>query len=185
MKKLFEIKILTQNWLSFKDADKYDLCSHGTIFLRINDVEILSSQDEDWGISETALSLLRSANSDYPKEGHDDTIIFHGCGTILMMGCPIRVTWKTKHIKNHVILENFKKFPTTNEKDVIEYPKISVKLRKSEYASIIYDFAKQAKLLFEGIEKEIEDKFDRTMYENFWNEFNDLLEKVKKIKHIT
>lgn len=185
MNKLFEVKILNQKWLDFEDADRLDLCSHGSVFLKVNDIEMLSDQDGDWGVSETALSLLRSANFDYPEKGKDNTVIFHGCGTILMMGCPIRITWNTKHKEGHVFLDDFKKFPTTNEKNVVMYPKISVKLRESEYASIIYDFASQAKSLFEGTKKVIEDGFDRTTYENFWNEFNELLEMVKKMKNIT
>lgn len=180
MKNLLEIEILDQNWLAFEDSYKFDLCSHGKIFLKVKGIEILSAKDGDWGISETALALLRSANFDYPREGEDDTIIFHGCGVILMLGCPIRVVWSTKHKKNTVLLEGFKKFPTTNKKDAIIYSEISFEMDRNEYRFIIYNFANKAKTLFEGVEKVIIDEFDRKAYENFWSEFNNLLENIKQ-----
>lgn len=176
----FDIKILSQHWLEFDDAEAIDLCSHGKILLKVKGIEITNEEDDiTWGISETALSLLRSVVYDYPEKRGDDTMIFHGCGTILMAGCPIRISWNTVHEDKRVFLQEFKKFPTTNENDVITYPGLQVTMGLDTYASICYKFAEQAKSFFHGIDKDIKEKMDKQMYRNFWFEYNELLAKVR------
>lgn len=56
----FILRVESQDWLNKEFAD-YDLCSHGQIYLKVNGIVITSSEmDEWWGISESALSLLKT-----------------------------------------------------------------------------------------------------------------------------
>jgi hypothetical protein len=173
----FEIKIENQRWL-FND-DKEDLCSHGEIHLNVNgNIITQSGIDEEWGISESALSLLKTIDKDYVCDpDNEEGLILHGCGAILMIGCPIGIHWTVKHIDDQVILSDFVKITTTNpESGSIYYPGLKVKLSKDEYKNQVVQFAIQAKNLFNtSKEKRISDDFDREMYEDFWNEYNRLL----------
>ena len=50
--------------------------------------------DKEWGISESALVLLRTINKEYRCDPDNETgLIFHGCSAIFMMGCPISIYW--------------------------------------------------------------------------------------------
>ncbi|UNJ81365.1 hypothetical protein LIT32_25295 (plasmid) [Bacillus sp. CMF21] len=170
------IKIENQRWLC---NDKEDLCSHGEIILNVNGTIITQSYiDEEWGISESALALLRTLDKDYICDPDiEEGLILHGCGTILMMGCPISIHWTVKHIDGQVILSDFVKVTTTNPKTgSIYYPGLEIKLSKNEYTNQVVSFALQAKKLFDNSkEKLISDDFDKEMYEDFWDEYNQLL----------
>jgi hypothetical protein len=170
------IKIENQRWLCH---EKEDLCSHGEIYLNINGSIITQSGiAEEWGISESALALLRTLDEDYICDpDNKDGLIHHGCGAILMMGCPISIHWTVKHIDEQVILSDFVKVATTNPKTgSVYYTGLELKLSKKEYKNQILSFAIQAKNLFNNSkEKRITDDFDKEMYEDFWNEYNQLL----------
>ncbi|WP_078410758.1 hypothetical protein [Priestia abyssalis] len=177
MNKQFEIKILKQDWLG---SPEEDLCSHGEIYLNVNGVIITQSGiDEDWGISESALALLRTLDGDYICDPDNDWgLILHGCGTILMMGCPISIHWTVKHLGDQVRLSDFVKVATTDHQTgSIYYPGLKVTISTKEYKELIVSFAIQAKKLFkDSKEKQIDDDFDEEMYESFWDEYNELLE---------
>ncbi|MDQ0861087.1 hypothetical protein [Bacillus sp. V2I10] len=170
------IKIENQRWLY---NDEKDLCSHGEIILSVNGTIITQSYiNEEWGISESALALLRTLDKDYICDpDNEEGLILHGCGTILMMGCPISIHWSVRHIDDQVILSDFVKVTTTNpETGSIYYPGLEIKLSKNEYKNQIVSFALQAKKLFDNSkEKLISDDFDKEMYEDFWGEYNQLL----------
>ncbi|PFK65076.1 hypothetical protein COJ21_24875 [Priestia megaterium] len=173
------MKILKQHWIDeqFKDED---LCSHGEIYLSVNGLIITQPRfNEEWGISESALALLRTLDKDYICDpDSEEGLVFHGCGAILMMGCPISIHWSVKHCGDEVLLSDFVKFTTTNPQvGNMEYKEIKVKLSKEEYRDEIISFALQAKELFDNSsEKIISDDFDKDMYREFWNEYNYLLE---------
>lgn len=70
---------------------------------------------EEWGISESALALLRTLDSDYvcfPK--CEEGLILHGCGALLMSGCPISIHWSVQHKGDEVFLSDFVKFTSTS-----------------------------------------------------------------------
>lgn len=186
--KNFNIKIKSQHWLDQKYANQ-DLCSHGNIELNIDGTIITSPDiDEEWGISESALALLRTVRYDHPSKVPSkkedipsvDCLIYHGCGAILMLGCPISINWDVKHNGNKVTLNNFIKCPTTNDSDVIKYPDIDITLDINEYASEIVNFAKKAMGLFDE-KKDIDDEYDKLLYTEFWREYNELLNFAESI----
>ncbi|WP_366249168.1 hypothetical protein [Terribacillus aidingensis] len=88
---VFNFKIETQYWLSNEEED---LCSHGEIHLEVDGTVITQAgRGEEWGISESALALLRTLNADYISHPEcEEGLILHGCGAMLMSGCPISST---------------------------------------------------------------------------------------------
>ena len=171
----FKIEILEQGWLEGCSPEE-DLCSHGRIKLTIGGQSITSGH-EDYGISESALALLRTLASNHSDElPVAQRLIFHGCGAILMMACPIGIDWTVSHLEGQTYISNIVRYDTTNEDDAVRFIGLSATLPKEEYLREIIAFATKAKVPFEGITKVFPDDFDRINYERFWAEYDLLLE---------
>jgi hypothetical protein len=164
----FGIAIVEQGWIA-PDAGDEDLCSHGRIRLVIGGTTILDGgPDDEVGISESALALLRTLNADHtPDAPIAEKLIFHGCGLILMMGCDIGVDWEVRHDGDHARLSSV---------SVDGGPRrdIAATLGRDEYERIVLAF-QEATDPFSGLTKRITDDFDRECYEAFWNEYNEIL----------
>lgn len=171
-----KIRIEKQHWLT---NESEDICSHGEIRLEVGDTIITKAgANEEWGISESALALLRTLDADYKcNPEHKEGLILHGCGSILMTGCPISIHWSVQYDGEEVELSDFVKFTSSsNTEGKIVYPHLSLTLPKSIYKQEILQFALQAKAFFDQSKsKKFEDEFDQEMYAHFWNEYNLLL----------
>jgi hypothetical protein len=175
----FEILITRQGWLGENDPDldydpaPVDLCSHGGIRLTIGGrVIALGEDDDEYGISESALALLRTLESDHsPERSVADRLIFHGCGNILMMGCPVGIDWSVSHVDGQVRIDDVVRYDTVDESEAIRFPGVAAQLSEEEYRHRVVAFAERAKQPFEGIAKEFADDFEQQQYEEFWEEF--------------
>jgi hypothetical protein len=168
----FQIEIIEQGWLEGCSPEE-DLCSHGKIKLTIGGHSITSGH-EDYGISESALALLRTLGSNHSDEQQvAQRLIFHGCGTILMMGCPIGVYWSVTHLDNHVRISDVMRDDA--EAYLTRFPGLSVDVPEEIYRQRIVAFAEKAKEPFNGVTKTFTDDFDRREYEKFWAEYDLLL----------
>ena len=170
----FEIEILEQGWLGSEDTE-YDLCSHGKLRLVIGG-QVISSGDKRYGISESALALLRTLSSNHSK-AHPvaERLVFHGCGTLLMMGCPIGIDWNVTHTQEGVRLNNIIKFDTTNEEQGTKYNGLDALLTEEDYRRRVFQFATKARQLFQESPRSYYDDFDRQQFETFWAEYDALL----------
>jgi hypothetical protein len=176
----FEIEILEQGWLGSTQTE-YDLCSHGRIRLVIGG-QVISSGEEEYGISESALALLRTLNSNHSKT-HPvaERLVFHGCGTLLMMGCPIGIDWNVTHTQEGVRLDNIIRFDTTNEEQGIKYNGLEALLSGEDYRRRVFQFAIKARQLFQESPRSYYDDHDRQQFETFWAEYNALLEQRQEV----
>lgn len=174
----FELNIMNQYWM---EPAEYDLCSHGEIYLKVNDTIITEpGVNESWGISESALALLRTLDENIQSNPVDgDGLILHGCGLELMVSCPISIHWSVSHCNGEVRLSQFAKVETTNpETSTQEYTGLEVILSLIDYKNRVLAFAKDAKDLFDKSPvKKFGEEYDRQMYERFWTEFNNRLKK--------
>jgi hypothetical protein len=173
----FEIEITKQGWLGPPQAD---LCSHGDLRLTIGG-EIIAAGDggeNEYGISESALALLRTLESDHSRE-HPvaERLVFHGCGLILMMGCPIGIDWSVVHADGQVLLTDIVKYTSTSESDALRFHDLAVRLPEDSYRAEVIRFAKRAKAFFEGVAKDFDDDYARAQHLEFWDEFNARLER--------
>jgi hypothetical protein len=183
MDSLFEIAITKQGWIgpptSKYDPELEDPCSHGDIRLVIGGEVIASGDgDGDFGISESALALLRTLESNYlPKRSSVDydCLISHGCGAILMMSCPIGIDWSVSHGGGQVLLSDVVRYDSPDDAEAVRFPEVVVELPEDEYRRRIVAFAQKAKELFAGVEKRFPDEWDRDQYERFWGEYEELL----------
>ncbi|YCA45599.1 hypothetical protein M1E11_10590 [Bacillus sp. JZ8] len=180
---MFKVNIINQYWLG---EEVHDLCSHGELYIKAGDVVITNSgRDEEWGISTSALTLLRTLYKEpaftYQEidPERDEPLITH-CGNALSPGCPISIYWGVQHMEGEITLSNFVKFMTTSYKEgVIDYKDLTVKISEKEYREEIVAFALEVKAFFEQSQKKrIEDDDERESYKAFWEEYNTLLEKA-------
>jgi hypothetical protein len=176
----FRIRIIRQGWLG-GDAE-HDVCSHGDIDLWIGGVQVVKSgyqadDDMPYGISESALALLRTLRYRHTQE-HPvaERLIFHGCGLNLMVGCTIGVDWTVRHDGDDVRVADVVHYTTTRESEATQYPGIGVRLPWIEYAREVVAFATEARALFEGVEKDTSTEIIPGEYKAFWEEYNALLD---------
>ncbi len=180
----FHIEIVKQGWITSDDpgydAAARDLCTHGDIRLVIGGQTVAAGDGEgQYGISEAALGLLRTLESDTPDQSEQpfaDRLIPHGCGAILMMGCPIGIDWTVRHVDDLVRIADVVRYDATNEAQAVRYPELEVELPLDEYRDEITAFAQRAKEPFDGIEKSFYDDMERDDYVNLWAEYDRLLE---------
>lgn len=179
----FVIKIVAQGWLgSEPDAARTDLCSHGKLHIIIGG-HTIEDGSEDYGVSETALALLRTLERDHnPAQPVAESfqgaprLVFHGCGTILMMGCPIGIDWTVEHKPGGwVRLSNVRKFDTTSETPTVTFPGLAAEVGGKRYRAEVTRFAQEVKLFFANQAKTIQDDWDRQQDEEYWQEFDRLL----------
>lgn len=176
----FEILITRQGWLGENEPDldydpaRVDLCSHGGIRLTIGgQVIALGEDDDEYGISESALALPRTLESDHsPERRVAERLIFHGCGLILMMGCPVGIDWSVSHLDGQVRIDDVVRYDTVDESDAVRFPSVAAELSEDEYGLHVVAFAQRAKEPFERITKEFADDFEQQQYEEFWEEFD-------------
>jgi len=154
------------------DGADYDLCSHGRLRLTIGGCNV-SDGSQEFGISETALALLRTLEADHNRT-HPvaDRLVFHGCGLILMMGCPIGIDWIVEHNGTFVDLRDIVVYPTVNESEAILKHDCTARVPVTMYRDSVIAFASAVEHFFEeAAPRRIEEDFDRTQYEEFWQEF--------------
>jgi len=176
----FEIEITNQGWLDQNNPDLgydpvlIDRCSHGGIRLTIGGQVIASGDVEDeYGISESALALLRTLESDHSSERPvAERLIFHGCGATLMMGCPVGIDWTVSHVEGQVRISDVVRYDTVNEAEAVHFAGLAAELSEDQYRRQIVSFAERAKEPFEGITKQIADDYEQEAYEEFWSEYD-------------
>jgi len=170
----FAVEILEQTWLAGCSPSE-DLCSHGRIRLIIAG-QTIASETADYGISESALALLRTLAHDHtPTRPLAERLIFHGCGGLLMSGCDIGINWSVYHQNGWIQIADVIRYDTNSEQGVIEFPHLRVRLPETTYRQVVIAFARHAESFFEGIEKQTNGELYPGEYHAFWNEYHHLL----------
>ena len=172
--KNFIIDIVDQHWIDYDPNNTDDMCSHGTFVININGVEIVGKSDDfDWTTNTSALRLLKTIDEDY-IEDNNLGLILH-CGQIEMLSCPISISWNVLHYKNSVRISHIKKYPTTSEEEVIEFPGLIAEIPKREYKNEILKVAHQVKSFYASSKRrKYFDEQDRIQNINFWVKFDSL-----------
>jgi len=170
----FNLKIIDQNWLG-NEPQQFDLCSHGHLTLTIAGQTILDGREE-FGLSESALALLRTLDHDHDNSSPvAEKLIFHGCGTELMRGCPIGVDWNVEHHQNRVFISNIKRWDWPDETRPTLFSNLAIDLNEADYRQAVVTFANQVKSFFIDQEKIFFDQNDHLEFEKFWMEFDQRL----------
>jgi hypothetical protein len=172
----FDLKIIDLHWLENLD-ESYDLCAHGHIYLKIGDQIVSDEEAGDWTLSSTALSLLRSIESDYEKDDYSNQL-FPCCGhsfipddkgeTVIIQGCDIGIDWKIIHTKDNKV----RHILNSGQEITID---------NSIYKKKVIAFVDQVEQFFKTSKPKIipKDDFDKKGYVTFWKEWRNLRDKWK------
>ncbi len=175
----FKLRIIEQGWIDGNHNNEEDMCSHGKIYLEINDT-IVSIEEDEWTLSTSGLALLRSAISEHSVETSNHPLFNH-CGELGMFGCPISINWDVVHHNNTITIFNITKIVSTNGQIDTNFQNLKVTISKALYIRQIIIFCDNIRRFFEKHKVRIfHDDYSKTEYESFWNEFNRLLEICRK-----
>ena len=164
---MFRIDLLEQDWLDGCDAAS-DLCSHGRLRIVIGDTTVADGED-NFGISESALGLMRTLKDDRHSALEEERLIVCGCGLILMMNCPFGIDWDVEHAGDLVRVRNVVVDDGACERDL----HVSTDVPRAEYRQQVVALAKAVKDFFGASpDKVFDDSFDRDQYLAFWQEFD-------------
>lgn len=167
----FKLELLTQNWIDNKLDNEEDLCSHGKILLRINNIILSSEDNEDWTIASSALRLMKSAIYGYHSK--NDLQLIPCCGYLrLFPSCPTYITWDTKIKDDIVVISNIQY--SQNDKQGLKIIDGSFKISYREYATQILNYANKVIGFYSSsIPRKFYDPWEEENYELFWKEFNE------------
>lgn len=171
----FRLEIVHQGWLADVSPTD-DLCSHGAIRLSIAGVPITDGT-EDYGISESALAMLRTLRSDRIRgDALVECMILHGCGAMLGSGCGLGADWTTRHVRGQVILTDVVRYDAAGGGHPHEFPGVALEIPYTEYAAEVTRFAREARRPFEETPKRIAaNELWEGEYLAFWEEYDRLL----------
>lgn len=170
----FAIEITQQGWIDPDLVDSPgDLCSHGDIRLVIGGTVIASGQGGEYTISTSALSLLRSLESDHSREHRVADQLIRHCGQIYMWSCGIGIDWRVTHLPGGVV-----RLDEVVRDETAHFSGLLVEVPEERYRLQIGGFASEAKKLFEGAEKVPPDAYEQELYEEFWQEYDERLSRL-------
>lgn len=143
----FELKLLDQYWIMGSrdpEGDPADTTSHGKIRLSVDGENIVNA-DADYGINQSAVSLLQTIFVDHiPDDRRWNPIFYHGCSIITT--CPnCIVDFRVRHESDEfVILDQFYVTGGQSDADPMRYYDKCVRVRAPQYARAVVEFAKEA-----------------------------------------
>ncbi|MEM6712665.1 MAG: hypothetical protein AAF590_10325 [Pseudomonadota bacterium] len=170
---IFEITILRQHWIKDDGKDDpHDKCSHGRVFVQIG-AEILHTEScASLSLSTAGLFLLRSLQKNCDFEEFDNLMMPH-CGhsiylneedptSVLVLGCPGGVDWRTTHRDKMVELET-----RNGTKALIPFER---------FKDIVLRFVCKIEGFYGAPENKVpdEDEYFRLAFERFWLEWRAL-----------
>ena len=140
----FKLEILSQDWMS-----PGDFSSHGRINAVIGGT-VVSTTEPVYGITQSALSLLRSLERDHPPDNVLDELpiagylLCHDCGYPLGLGCDnFGTDWRVQHDRGDVILSDVRMFGSGSRRIDIE-----ARVPIAEYRRKIVWFAREARRFY-------------------------------------
>ena len=176
--KKFQLELVRQGWLEgVEPAD--DLCSHGAIRLTVGGTPVTEGT-EDYGISESALAMLRTLRSDRVRgDALAECRILHGCGAMLGAGCGLGVDWTTRHHNGLVQLSDIVRYDAAGGGEPREFPGVALEMPLGDYVAEVARFAREARRLFEETPKRVAaNELWPGEYRAFWEEYDRLLTPV-------
>ncbi len=180
----FELQMRRQHWLGEPHEQFHDGCSHGGIRAGIAGTEVTSESDE-YGISQSALSLLRTLEQDHtpanPVSG--GYLLSHGCGYPIAFGCSnFGTDWVVHHEGDTVVLRQPTHYASIRAgRDDPHETEFDVRARLpiEQYRRQIVAFAQEARDFLMTSEPRRLEAWEHGFHDQFWAEFEERLERAK------
>lgn len=181
----FELQIRNQHRLGEPHEQFHDGCSHGGIRAVIAGT-VVTSNESDYGISQSALSLLRTLEQDHtpanPVSG--GYLLCHGCGYPISFGCPnFGTDWVVRHEGDIVVLSQATHYAAVHvgRADRPQEREFDVRARvpMNHYRRQVVAFAEEARAFLLTSEPHRPEEWEQEFPEQFWAEFEERLERAK------
>jgi hypothetical protein len=118
--------------------------------------------------------------SDHASE-RDGPLILH-CGMLMMLGCPISVSWDVSHREGLVEIKNVVKVPTVNQGSVLRFPEADTTLTRAEYGRPILRLADEVAAFFSASRpRRLADDYEYAGFESFLKEFDEKREQARAL----
>lgn len=170
----FDLKILQLHWLKEgeEEANKDDLCAHGSLYIRIGEQILSDTSSGSWTLSATALYLMKTVFQNY-KIGDFHNQLVPCCGhffipaddgnSVFITGCPKGIDWNIEHLSDNRVKHSTK-----------EGAEGYITLEK--YKELVVDFVKAIELFYrKSLPKNTPtDDFEKAGYKAFWKEWKTL-----------
>jgi hypothetical protein len=168
----FRLEILEQRW-----GSAHDYSAHGRVRATIGGV-VVTSDDPNYGITQSALALLRTVENDRVEIDSARGVPFdsgfllcHDCGYPISFGCSnFGTNWWVTHTDDEVVLS----WPGANPHAPLE-----VRLPVAAYAAEIVAFAREAKRFYwTDHDAEVD---EQGLHQAFWAEFDERLIRAERL----
>lgn len=171
MTAIFDLEITDQHWLGEPHEESHDGCSHGGIRASIAGT-VVTSEDTEYGINQSALSLLRTLEQDHspaePVSG--GYLLCHGCGYPTHFGCGnFGTDWVVRHEGDAVVLSQPSHFDAVageTKFDVVAAVPID------DYARQVIAFAETARDFYAAAQPRQLEDWEQEFHDQFWTEFD-------------
>lgn len=163
------IELRDPHWLPGVVPER-DLCAHGGVDARANDLVLSPRDDSSLCVSAAALYLLRTLTADHMKDvpiGPPDQSLIPCCGQsmvdtggggVVIIGCPYGVDWEVQHRGDAVSLR-------TQHGHEVTVPFV-------EWRAAVVSFADAVEAFYAAsAPKQFHDDVDAAGYAAFWAEF--------------
>ena len=175
----FQLDIVSQGWIMEGEDQALDMCSHGSIRAVI-DGTVVSSTEAEYGISQSALVLLRTIDQDHSGgwSALGETLLCHGCGYPFSFGCGnFGTDWTVEHAGDDVLLYGARHHDASRGGISHE---VRVRLPREGYAHEVVTFARAARDFYMAAEPRRVPEDELAFHREFWREFDDRLEQSSR-----
>lgn len=177
----FALHITDQHFLGEGEEQARDGCSHGGISAVIAGTHV-TSDSVDYGISQSALSLLRTLEQDHtPSERVNDSyLLCHGCAYPTHFGCPnFGTDWVVRHEDSTVVLRQ----PV--HVDIVagdtEFD-VQARVPIEHYRREVVALAESARSFYFSAEPRALEDWEQDLHAQFWAEFDERLERARSAR---
>lgn len=168
---IFNIQLLTQNWIDDEPDEGMDYCSHGKVLIRINEIILSGVNSPEWTVASSALRLMKSAI--YGYDSKNELELIPHCGYLREFpSCPNYVTWDTEINDDVIVVSNIQ--TERNDESGLKRITGSYKINLKQYQEQVLHFADKVKGFYSSnIPRKFYNEFDEEEFDLFWKEFNE------------
>ena len=163
-----QIDLLDQYWIDRDEHNQSDYCSHGDIYLSINENEVINKESGSWTVASAALRLMKSAL--YGYNSCSDLPIISCCGYLLNFGCPNIITWDAEIVGNSIKISNIEVGEIKYGGHIFSKDKFIIDLK--EYRDQVMSFARKVKRFYsKNKPRAFADEYYKEEYQEYWRQF--------------
>ena len=177
----FALHITNQHWLGEREEQARDGCSHGGISAVIAGTHV-TSDSTDYGISQSALSLLRTLEQDHtPSERVNDSyLLCHGCAYPTHFGCPnFGTDWMVRHEDSTVVLSQPVHVDSVAGDTAFD---VHTRVPIEHYRREVVALAETARSFYFSAEPRALEDWEQDLHAQFWAEFDERLERARSAR---